>query len=140
MDVTRVTHTTLDIFQGSRIDDFWKIDAARDLSDSWTGFTQFSLLKETAPEGYMWSGERLTKRQATSRPDHLWPEIWRGMSRNSKMKERQNWASERRMLRGIYFIHPEDKEFSEIIKNARKNLEVQEALLCFVKRQPAGTG
>ena len=24
-------------------------------------------------------GERLTKRQATSRPDHLWPELWIGM-------------------------------------------------------------
>ena len=27
------------------------------------------------PDEYMWSGERLTKRQATSRPDYLWPEF-----------------------------------------------------------------
>ena len=29
----------------------------------------------------------------------------------------------RRQLRGIYFINPEDKEFKETIKNARKKLE-----------------
>ena len=28
-----------------------------------------------------------------------------------------------RKLRGIYFIDPEDKEFKETIKNARKKLE-----------------
>ena len=50
------------------------------------------------------------------------------------MKEKQNWASDRpklenaRKLRGIYFIDPEDKEFSEIIKNARKKLEIKTAL------------
>ena len=76
IDVPRVTHTTLDVLQGSRIDDYWNIDGSRDLSDSWTVFTQFILMKEKLPDGYMWSGERLTKRQATSRPDHLWPEIW----------------------------------------------------------------
>ena len=42
IDVTRVTHTTLDGLQESRIDDYWIIDGARDLSDSWTGFTQFT--------------------------------------------------------------------------------------------------
>ena len=30
----------------------------------------------------------LTKRQATSRPDHLWPELWRGMSKNAELRER----------------------------------------------------
>ena len=35
----------------------WNIDGSRDLSDPWTGFTQFTLLDEKAPNGYMWSGE-----------------------------------------------------------------------------------
>ena len=71
-DVNRVTHTTLvDVLQESRIDDYWNIDGARDLSDSGTGFTQRTLLEEKPPEGYMWSRRRLTKRKATSRPDHL---------------------------------------------------------------------
>ena len=75
IDVSRTTHTNLDVEQERRIDDYWNIDRSRDLSDYWTGFTQFTLLKEKPPDGYMWSGERPAKRQATSRPDQLWPEI-----------------------------------------------------------------
>ena len=75
IDVTRATHTNLDVLQESRIDDYWNFDGSRDLSDSWTGFTQFTQLDEKPPDGYMWSGRRLTKRQATSRPDHLCPEL-----------------------------------------------------------------
>ena len=59
--------------QERRIDDYWNIDGSRDLSASWTGFTQFTPLEEKPPHGYMWSGRRLTKRQVTSRPDRLWP-------------------------------------------------------------------
>ena len=76
IDVSRTTHTNLDVKQEKRIDDCWKIDGSRDLSDPWTGFTQFTLLEEKAPDGKMWSGERLTRKQVTSRPDHLWPELW----------------------------------------------------------------
>ena len=74
-------------------------------------------------------GRRLTKRQATSRPDHLWPELWTKLGRNSQLKERQKWSHEKpkrdnaRRLRGIYFIDLEDIEFKEIIKNARRKLE-----------------
>ena len=52
----------------SRTDDYWNIDGSRDLSDSWTGLTQFTLLEEKPPDG-------LTRRQLTSRPDHSWPEL-----------------------------------------------------------------
>ena len=85
-------------------------------SDSWTGFTQLTLLEEKPPEGYMWSRGRLTKRQLTSRPDYLWPELWIKLGRNAKLKEKQEWSNEKpkldnaRRLRGIYFIDPEDKE------------------------------
>ena len=41
IDVTRTTHTNLDVKQEKRIDDYWNIDGSRDLSDPWTGFTQF---------------------------------------------------------------------------------------------------
>ena len=92
VDVSRTTQTNLDVMRESRIDDFWNIDGSRDLSGSWTGFSQFTLLSENPPVGFMWSGERLTKRQATSRPDHLWPELWRGMSKNAKLREKHKWA------------------------------------------------
>ena len=134
IDVSRTTQSNLDVKQERRIDDYWNIDGSRDLSDSWTGFTQFTLLEEKAPDGYMWSGERLTRKQLTSRPDHLWPELWKTMGKNAKLKEKQKWSNEKshlenaRKLRGIYFIDPEDKEFKETIKNARKKLLTPVAL------------
>ena len=115
--------------QERRIDDCWIIDGSRDLSDSWTSFTQFTLLEGKPPDGYMWSGWRLPRKQLTSRPDHLWPELWTKMGRNAQLKEKQKWSNEKlhlenaRKLRGIYFIDPEDKEFKETIKNARKKWE-----------------
>ena len=115
--------------QERRIDDHWNIDGSRDLPDSWPGFTQFTLLEEKPPDVYMWSGGRLTKRQVTSRPDHLWPALWVKLGRNAKLKEKHKWSNEKpkldnaRRLRGIYFIDLEDKEFKETIKNARKKLE-----------------
>ena len=51
IDVTRTTRTNLDVKQEKRIDDYWNIDVSRDLSDFWTGFTQFTLLDEKAPGG-----------------------------------------------------------------------------------------
>ena len=138
-DVSRNTQTNLDVMQESRIHDYWNIDGSRDLSASWTGFTQFTLLSGKPPEGYTWSGWRLTKRQATSRPDHLWPELWRGMSKNAKLREKHKWAIEKptlhnaRILRGLYFIDPEDMEFKEIIQNARRKLETPMAQLCLAR-------
>ena len=68
--------------------------------DSWTGFTQFTLLDEKPPEGYIYiyiymvRGET-DKTEATSRPDHSWPELWRGMSKNAKLREKHKWAVEK---------------------------------------------
>ena len=75
----------------------------------------------------------VTRQQLTSRLDHLWPELWKSMGKNAKLKEKQKWAEEKihldnaRKLRGIYFIDPEDTEFKETIKNARKKLETSMA-------------
>ena len=133
IDVSRTTHTNLDVKQERRIDDYWNIDGSRDLSDYWTGCTQFILFEEKPPDRCMWSGGRLTRKLLTSRPDHLWPELWTKLGINAQMKERQKWSHEKpkldngRKLRGIYFIDPEDKEFKEVIKNARKKLETSMA-------------
>ena len=53
IDVSRTTRKNLDVMQESRIDDYWNIDGSRELSDSWTGSTQFTLLSEKPPEGHM---------------------------------------------------------------------------------------
>ena len=57
------------------IDDYWNVDPSKHLSDSWKGFTKFTLLKEKPPKGYMWSLERLTKIQMIIRKDYVWPEV-----------------------------------------------------------------
>ena len=55
------------------------------------------------------------------------------MGKHAKLKEKQKWSDEKlhlenaRKLRGIYFVDPEDKEFKETIKNARKKLETSVA-------------
>ena len=65
------------------------------------------------------------------------------MGKNAKLKEKQKWSNEKlhlgnaRKLRGIYFIDPEDKEFKETIKNARKKLEtsVAPAMPCKIMKK-----
>ena len=129
IDVTRSTCTNLSVKQEKLIDDYWNINGSRDLSDSWTGYAQFTVLDEKPPDGYMWSGERLTKRQATSRPDHLWPELWTKLGRNAKLREKQKWSHEKlhldnaRKLRGFYFIDPEDREYTnlDVLQEKRVN-------------------
>ena len=86
IDVSRTTRTNLDVKQEKRTDDYWNIDGSRDLSGPWTGFTRFTLLEEKAPDGYMWSGGRLTRKQQT------WPELWEKMGKNAKLKEKQKWS------------------------------------------------
>ena len=70
------------------------------------------------------------------------------MGKNAKLKEKQKWSHEKlhldnaRKLRGICFIDPEDKEFKETIKNARKELEtpVAPAMPCKIMKKNCGIG
>ena len=81
-------------------------------------------------DGYSWSGGRLTRKQTTSTPYTLWPKVWKDISEASKRKEKQKWAVEKPRLhnagklRGIYLIDPTGEEFKDIMKNARRKLEV----------------
>ena len=56
IDVTRATCTTLDVMLECRVHDHWNIDGNRDLSDSWTGFTRFTIYDEKPLDGFSWSG------------------------------------------------------------------------------------
>ena len=102
----------------------------RELSDAWTGFTRFIFLSDMPPVRYTWSEERLTRKQTTSRPDKLWPEMWKQMYDAAKKKAKQSWAIEKpeldnaRQLRGVFFIEPNDEEFKLTMKAARTKLEV----------------
>ena len=111
--------------QEKHIDDHWNVDSNRNLSDSWKGFTKF---KTKPPKGYMWSKERLTNIQSTTRPMY-------GQKRGRKLvqplrieknKNEQNTrrsSTIARKLRGIYFIDPDDEEYKDTLKNARRKLE-----------------
>ena len=126
----RTTYASLDVLLEKHIDDDWIVDGERDLSDAWTGCTGFILLNERPPDGYTWSGERLTRKQTTSRPDNVWPDIWKHMSDAAKSKAKQTWAIEKPkldnagQLRGIFFIEPDDEEFKHSRKIARGKLEI----------------
>ena len=143
IDVTRATNTSLDVMLQKDIDDYWNVDGDRELSDTWTGSTKIHCIGWKPPEGYTWSWERLTRKQTTSRPDTVWPEIWKDMSDASKRKEKQKWAIEKpkldnaKKLRGIYVIDPDDGEFHDIMKNARRKLGIPmpAAMPCKIQRE-----
>ena len=130
IDVSRITRTTLDVKQERRIDDYWSIDGSRDLSDSWPGFTQFTLLEEKTSRRTnvvrVEIDEKTVDIQAKLFMAKTLGENWKECQTEGKAN---NWSNEKfhldnaRKLRGIYFIDPEDKKFKETIKNARKNLE-----------------
>ena len=129
IDVTRTTYTSLNVLW-EKMEDYWNVDGERELSDAWTGFTRLILLNERPPVGYTWSGERLTRKQKTSRPDDVWADMWKFMSGAEKNRAKQRWAIEKpklvnaRQLRGIFFIEPNVEEFKLTIKAARRKLEV----------------
>ena len=75
-------------------------------------------------------GERLTRKQTSSRLDNVWPDIWKHMSDASKRKEKQKWAIEKpklddaRKSRGVFFIERDDGGFKRFMKNARGKFEI----------------
>ena len=60
-DGTRTTPTNLDVLPESRIEDYWNIYVDRNLSDSWTRFTKFTILNEKTPEDVCGPGEATYK-------------------------------------------------------------------------------
>ena len=136
-DVSRATHTNLDVEQERRIDDYWIFDESRDLSDSWTEVSHNLLCWKRKLQTDL-CGSGGDKRENSWHPGQIiyvqnsgrkWKRSWR-RSKSGHMKSSILITS--RKLRGIYFIDPEDKEFHEIIKNARKKLEtpVARAMPC----------
>ena len=84
--------------------------------------------------GYMWSRRRLTKTQATTRPDNLWPDVWSTMGNAAKKKDKHQQAIEKpkldnaRKRRDSYFIWSRGwRDQGNHLKNARKR--------CLVKRE-----
>ena len=119
IDVTKTTDTSLDVLLEKASMTIGTLMEVVNCQIHRQVFTRFTLKSEKPPDGYTWSGKRLTRKQTTSRPDTLSPEMWKHMSDASKRKEEQKWAIEKpkldnaRRLRGIYFIDPGDKDFTD---------------------------
>ena len=69
---------------------------------------------------------RLTKVQTTTRPDHVSPEVWAKICKATQNREKHEWKIEKptldnaRRLGGIYFLDPDDQDYKEILKHARR--------------------
>ena len=50
----------------------------------------FTVLDEKAPDGFSWSGERLTKVQTTTRPEHERLEVWTKIGKAAQSRENKN--------------------------------------------------
>ena len=96
IDVSRTTHTDLDVKQEKRIDDYWNGISMGNETCQILGQVSHKLLywkKNLLMDICAW--ERLTRKQLTSRPDHLWPELWKSMGKHAKLKEKQKWSNEK---------------------------------------------
>ena len=84
---------------------------------------------------------RLTKIRATTRPQSVWPEVWTKIGNPAQKRKKPEWAIEKpkvdnaRKLRGIYVIDPEDGDFNETLKNARRKLEVPMDAECRARKE-----
>ena len=99
----------MDVKQERRIDDYWNIDGSRDLSGSWTSFTQFTLLEEKPPDGKkMWSWEETDKTAGNIQARSFMARTLAEIGTNAQLKERQKCSNAKpkldnaRRLRGIY--------------------------------------
>ena len=124
IEVTRSTHTDLDLLQVKRIDDYWNFDSSKHLSDSLRGFTKFTLLREK-PAKWIFVVRRATDKVSNNYQTRLCLQMFgQNWSTRSESRNKPEWAKEKPKLdnapklRGIYFVDPEDREYSEdILKN-----------------------
>ena len=104
------------------------------------------LSNERPPDGFSWSGRRLTRKQTTSRPDNVWQDMWKHMSDAAKKKAKQRWIIEKpkldnaRQLTGIFFIERNDEEFKLTMKAARgkKEVPIPAAMPCKIPIKSSG--
>ena len=134
IDVTRTTDTTLDVMSEKHIEDHWNVDGERELTVWMHGqVTKDSLYWVKSHRMDIHGPEGTNDLQAR----HFVARNLGNMSDASKRKSKQKWPIEKpkldnaTRLRGIYFIDP-DEEFKDIMKNARRKLEIPmpAAMLC----------
>ena len=121
IDVTSSTHTDLDVLQEKTIDDYWNVDSNRSLSDSWTGFSKFTRLKEkTSTEIHVVRKEN-DKNSHDDQTQIMVCKYRRELVTPLRIEKKQELAKEKleldnaRKMKGFYFIDPDVRESSEIL-------------------------
>ena len=96
IDVKRHTITSLDTADEKDIHDFadGTIACRRELSDQWVGESRYHKLWRT-PDGYDMIDGRMTRIQTTTRPPHIWPEMWQAMFKKHKEKAILEWSADK---------------------------------------------
>ena len=84
VDVQRRTETDFDSLSESTIQYYWNVQRGSTNICAVDRNTIFTIIRPRPPPGYTWSEGRLTTLQETTRPDHIWPEIWRILSTQQK--------------------------------------------------------
>ena len=116
----------LNVLQGKRIDDYWNVDVDRSLSDSWIGFTKFTLKNQKSHEGFI----NLVSDIKKSSNYEIWSfMVWNIIShiwsystkRRVTMIYRQTKLDNTRKFKDIYFFDPDDGEFKEILTTCWKS-------------------
>ena len=121
IDVTRSTHTDLDVLQEKTIDDYWNVDSNRSLSDSWTGFSKFTRLKEKTSTKIHVVRKENDKNSHDDQTQIMVRKYRRELVTPLRIVKKQELAKEKleldnaRKMKGFYFIDPDVRESSEIL-------------------------
>ena len=67
IDVTRTTHTSLDVLLENNIDDYWNVDGERELSDARTFSHKIYFIERNSSKRIFVVRGLLTRKQTTSR-------------------------------------------------------------------------
>ena len=85
---------------------------------------------------------RSTRKQLTSRPDHLWPELWKSMGKHAKLKEKQKWSHEKSSILITHENWEGSTSLTPRIRNSKKpsrtlvrSWKHQWLLLCLVNHE-----
>ena len=105
IDVTRATSTSLDVMLKKKIDDYWSVEIENCQISGQVSLGSRYWIKKHRMD-IPGQGERLTRKQTTSRPF-----VVRNLEREAKMSYRKKPNLDNaRKLRGIYCIDPGDEK------------------------------
>ena len=80
IDVTRTTHTSLDVMTKKNIEDYWNVYGENRIIGCMDRLHKIHLIERKAT----WSGRSHQRKQYTSRSDDTWPDMWTHMSDAAK--------------------------------------------------------